>query len=90
MKFTVEYFLKDAKYMLERWQKDVEKIENGTFKYDSSMPKSCVDALYYSKVRTYENVIAYLETLPLDLVIQTSTGLTNEGAKYRELVNQLA
>lgn len=90
MEFTVEYFLKDAKYMLQRWQNDVEEIENGTFKYDGSMPKSCVDALCYSKVRTYKNVIAYLETLPLDLVIQTSTGLTNEGSKYRELVNTLA
>lgn len=90
MKFTVEYFLKDAKYMLNKWEKDVEKVENGTYKYDGSMPKSCVDTLCYSKVRTYENVIAYLETLPNDLVIQTSMGLTEEGSKYYKLVNSLS
>lgn len=87
MEFTVKYFLEDAKYMLERWQQKVEKVENGTFEYDGSMPKSCTDALCYSKVKTFKNVIAYLETLPLDLVIQTSTGLTDEGVKYSELVN---
>lgn len=90
MKFTVEHFLKDANYMLGIWERDVEAVENGTYKYDGSMPKSCVDALCYSKVKTYKNVIAYLETLPLDLVIQTSTGLTKEGSKYYELVNKLA
>ena len=90
MKFTVEYFLKDANHMLGIWERDVKAIENGTYKYDGSMSKSCIDALCYSKVKTYKNVIAYLETLPLDLVIQTSTGLTEEGSKYYELVNKLA
>lgn len=90
MNFTVEYFLKDAKYMLNKWEEDVKTVESGTFKYDGSMPKSCVDALCYSKVRTYKNVIAYLETLPMDLIIKTSVGLTEEGSKYYELVNRLA
>ena len=88
MNFTVEWFLKDAKYMLAKWEKDVEKVENGTYPYDGSMPKTCVDALCYSKVQTYKNVIAYLETLPKDLAIQTSRGCTKEGSEYYRLVNK--
>lgn len=72
MQFTVDDFLKESKYMLKKWEKEVQEIENGTFKYDNTMPKSCVNALCYSKVNTYKKVIAYLETLPLDLISEHS------------------
>lgn len=89
MNFTVEHFLKDAKHMLKIWEKDIAAIESGTYEYDNSMTKSSINALCYSKVRTYNDVIKYLETLPSDLVIQTNRGLTAEGCKYYELVNKL-
>lgn len=88
MKFTVKYFLDKAKHDLNYWQKKVKEIENKTFEYDGSMPKSCIDALCYHKVKNYENVIEYLEKLPEDLVIQSSFGQTKEGSEYYRLVNR--
>lgn len=86
--FKVEYYLESAKHSLAIWEKGVKEIEDGTFKYDGSMPESCTNALYYSKVEVYKDVIEYLESLPLDLVLATSRGLTEEGVKYCKMVNK--
>ena len=55
--FKVEYYLESAKHSLAIWEKGVKEIEDGTFKYDGSMPESCTNALYYSKVEVYKDVI---------------------------------
>ena len=83
-----KFFLEDAKVSLAHFQKGLDEIKNGTFKYDGSMRNSCVDALYAHKVKVYEEVINYLETLDDDCILSTGTGLTEEGSKYYDLVNK--
>ena len=88
MILTAKHFLESSKVSLKNYKKGLEEIQNGTFEYDGSMRNSCVDALYAHKVKVYENVISFLESLPSDCVLSTGTGLTEEGSKYYELVNK--
>jgi len=88
MILTAKHFLESSKVSLNHYKKGLDEIKNGTFKYDGSMSNSCVDALYAHKVKVYENVISFLETLPSDCVLSTGTGLTEEGCKYYTLVNK--
>jgi len=82
-------FLESAKRDLVYWQNGLAEILNGTFKYDDSLPKSCVYALYKSKVATYKEVIDYLKSLDENIIISTNIGATKEGLIYYDLVNGL-
>lgn len=88
MILTAKHYLESSKVSLNNFKKGLEEIKNGTFKYDGSMSNSCVNALYVHKVKVYEEVVNYLETLDEDCVINTGRGLTEEGCKYYKLVNQ--
>lgn len=89
MNFTVQYFIDSVKRDLQNWENGNKEIENGTFKYDGSMPKSCVDALYKHKIIVCNDVLDYLNSLPdKNKVISTNVGLTEEGSKYYEMINK--
>ena len=42
MILKAKFFLEDAKVSLAHFQKGLDEIKNGTFKYDGSMRNSCV------------------------------------------------
>lgn len=87
MNLTVEFFIQSTERELKIWEKGIDEIKNGTFKYDDSMPKCCVVALYQSKVLTCNNTLKYLRTLDENLVISTDRGTTEEGQIYYKLIN---
>lgn len=88
MVLTTKNYLSSAERTLENFKKGLEEIKAGTFEYDSSMPKSCVDALYEHKVKVYEEAVNYLKTLPEDLVLDSEFGSAEELSKYYEIVNR--
>lgn len=88
MDSTVKSYICSVESELLMWKKGLSKIKGGTFKYDDSMPKSCVDALYLHKVQNCKDVLKWLKTLDNNLVISTNSGLTAEGSKYYELINR--
>lgn len=72
MILTIEKLIESEIVNLNNWEKGLEKIKNGTFKYDGSMPVSCVNALYRHKVKVYQDVIDYLKNFPMNKVIYDS------------------
>lgn len=84
----VKDFIRSCEQSLKHWKEGLEEINNGTFKgYDRSMPNSCVDAMYESKVKTVTDTLNFLKSLNPEKIIQTNKGLTKEGATYYRLVN---
>lgn len=87
MKFTVKNFIDSKVCELAQWERGLKEIEGGVFKYDGSMPKECIDAMYKNKVEKLNNIIKYLSSLDANLVIQRDGGLSKEGEMYYRMVN---
>ena len=89
MKITIGCLIKQEMVSLENWERGLEQINNGTFKYDGSMPKSCINALYKHKVKVYEDVLDYLRTFPEDKVVYdtSSAGYGKIYDTYLKLCN---
>lgn len=85
--FTVADYLKSANGTLKYWNEQLEKLNNGTLKYDGTIPNSSYNALIKSKVRLYKDVVAWLENLDKDEVMGGDVGLTKIGAEYYKRVN---
>ena len=88
MILTTKNYLSNTEVTLENFKKKLEEIKAGTFEYDGSIPKFCVDALYEHKVEVYEEAVNYLRTLPEDLVLDSEFGSADELSKYYEIVNR--
>lgn len=85
--YTVADYLASANRTLKHWNEQLEKLNNGTLKYDGSIPNSSYDALIKSKVKLYTSVVAWLENLNKDEVMGDTVGLTKLGAEYYKKVN---
>lgn len=85
--YTVADYLKSANGQLKYWNGQLEKLNNGTLKYDGTVPNSCYDALIKSKVKLYTNVVDWLNTFDKDEVMGDNVGLTKIGAEYYKRVN---
>lgn len=87
MKCSVQHYINSIETDLVNIRKSLSEIENGTFEYDDSMPKSCVDAMYLHKLKITLETLEYLNSLPnKDKIISTSISFTEEGSKYYELI----
>lgn len=85
--FTVADYLESANRSLKYWNGQLEKLNNGTLKYDGSIPNSSYNALIRNKVKLYTSVVDWLENLDKDEVMGDSVGLTKIGAEYYKKVN---
>lgn len=85
--YTVADYLQSAERTLKYWNGQLEKLNNGTLKYDGSVPNSSYDALIHSKVKLYTNVVDWLNTFDKDEVVGDNVGLTKIGAEYYKRVN---
>lgn len=83
----VSSLLYSTRNSLRHFEEGLEKIKKGTFIYDGSMPESCIDALYESKVEVMKKTIEYLEGFDEDFVMLGDRSMGKEGKKYFELVN---
>ena len=88
MLFTVSEALHSAKLQLAYWKKRLEELNNGTVKYDGSMPKSCVNALIKHKAEVYTDLVNWLNTFDKDEVISNGIGRTKIGAEYYTRINK--
>lgn len=86
--FTVADYLKSAENTLDYWEKQLEKLKNGTIKYDGTLPKTCYNALIKSKIKVYEDVVTWLGTLPQNEKVADDNGLTKIGGEYYKKVNK--
>lgn len=85
--YTVADYLNSAKTSLKYWEKEMEKLNNGTLEYDESLPKSCYDALIHKKVKVFTSVVEWLNTFDKDEEMGDGIGLTKIGAEYYKRVN---
>ena len=87
MEFTVQWFINSTEHSLRRWKQGVREIEEETFEYDNSLSVSATQALYRHKVEVCKKTLEYLRTLPINKVIATSFGCSEECSKYYDLIN---
>lgn len=85
--YTVADFLDSAKRSLKYWNGQMEKLNNGTLKYDGTLPKQAYNELIKSKVKLYTDIIAWLDSLEKNEVMGDDVGLTKLGAEYYKRVN---
>ena len=82
-------FLKESVKITAKVHVDnLRKIADGTFEYDGSMPKSCVDAMYKKKAEIDREVLEYLEQFPDDFVMCDEIGYGKEYSGYLKILNQ--
>ena len=82
-------FLKKSVKITAKIHADIlRRINDGTFEYDGSMPKSCVDAMYNKKVENDREVLEYLEQFPDDFVMCDEIGYGKEYSGYLKILNQ--
>lgn len=85
--YTVADYLQSANGQLKYWEKEMEKLNNGTLQYDGSIPNSCYNALIKKKVKLYTSVVDWLNTFDKNEVVGDNIGLTKLGAEYYKRVN---
>lgn len=85
--YTVADYLQSANTSLKYWKGQLEKLNNNTLEYDGTIPNDSYNALIKSKVKLYENVVAWLENLDRKEVMGDSVGLTKLGYEYYKRVN---
>lgn len=84
----VGWTLGDILQRLEQYSEGLKEIQQGTFVYDNSLPKSCTIALYRHKVNKYIEVIQYLKTLDMNMIWCSDVGYNEEYDTYLKLVNR--
>lgn len=62
-------------------------MKNNSEKKESES-KRLYELLCEHKLKITKETLDYLNTLDRDLIIQTNTGLTDEGEKYYEMINR--
>lgn len=85
--YTVADYLQSANRSLKYWNEQLEKLNNNTLEYDGTIPDSSYNALIHSKVKLYNNVVAWLENLDKSEVMGDNVGLTKLGYEYYKRVN---
>jgi predicted transcriptional regulator len=80
-------YIESTEHELKNWEKGLEEIQNGTFEYDDSMPKQCVDAMYEDKVKVCRAVLDYLNSLDKDTILSDNVSLTEAGSRFYEMIN---
>lgn len=87
MVLTVKWFNESNERELQRWLNDYNEVQNGTYKYDGSIPKSYTDSLINTKIKTCIIVKTILSWYDEDVVVQTSSGNTALGYSLQQVRN---
>lgn len=88
MATTIINLKESCESSLKHYENAVAEIEIGTYKFDGSMPESCIVALNNKKVAVYKQALDYLSQFPDDLEVVSRYGYGKEYAGYLEIVNQ--
>lgn len=85
--YTAADYLQSANRSLKYWKGQLEKLNNNTLEYDGTIPSDSYNALIKSKVKLFESVVVWLESLDKDEVMGDNVGLTKLGYEYYKKVN---
>ena len=85
--YTVADYLESANRSLKYWNGQLEKLNNNTLEYDGTIPNASYNALIQSKVKLFQDVVAWLENLDNKEVMGDNVGLTKLGYEYYKRVN---
>lgn len=77
-----------CKLLIKHYEENVAKLDDGTYKFDGSMPESCIEALERKKLRTYKEALEHLSKIPDEKIVVGERGYGAEYAKYLEIVNK--
>ena len=83
--FSISFYIRSVEHDLRRWHEGLKQIQEGTFKYDDSMPKSCTDALYVHKAEITMDVLEWLYSLDED---KERLMTSEENSEYLRRVNR--
>ena len=79
---TVRDLIAINKKLINRYQKAIKQIDNGTYQYDGSMPRECIKPMYISKIITHTEGNEYLRRFAPEHVLTD-----DELYKHRAIIN---
>lgn len=87
MVLTVKWYKQSNETELKRWLNDYNSIQNGTYKYDGSLPVTCTNSLVNHKLQTCTIINTVLGWFNENELVFTNNGNTTLGYYLQQIKN---